>query len=127
VTHQTIATQNAPAAIGPYSQAVVRDGVIYTAGQVGIDPQTGKLVAGGIEAQTRQALTNLRAILEAAGTSMANVLKTTVFMQDLSDFAAMNRVYADFFTQDPPARSTTQAAALPLGALIEIDIVAAIE
>jgi 2-iminobutanoate/2-iminopropanoate deaminase len=123
----TISTPQAPAAIGPYSQAVVRDDVVYTAGQVGIDPQTGKLVQGGIEAQTRQALSNLQAILEAAGTSMANVLKTTIFMQDLADFAAMNQVYAGFFSGDPPARSTTQAAALPLGALIEIDVVAAIE
>ena len=127
MTHKTISTENAPAAIGPYSQAVVRDGVIYTAGQVGIDPQTGKLVEGGIEPQTRQALTNLQAILEAAGTSMANVLKTTVLMQNLADFAAMNQVYAGFFALDPPARSTAQAAALPLGALIEIDVVAAIE
>jgi 2-iminobutanoate/2-iminopropanoate deaminase len=127
MTRTIVSTQEAPAAIGPYSQAVVHDGLIYTAGQVGIDPQTGKLVEGGIEAQTRQALTNLQAILEAAGTSMANVLKTTVYMQDLADFAAMNHVYAGFFVQGPPARSTTQAAALPLGALVEIDVVAAIE
>jgi 2-iminobutanoate/2-iminopropanoate deaminase len=123
----TISTSQAPAAIGPYSQAIVHDGVIYTAGQAGVDLQTGKLVPGGIEAQTRQALNNLQAILEAAGTSMANALKITVYMQDLGDFAAMNQVYASFFPGDPPARSTTQAAALPLGALVEIDVVAAIE
>ena len=127
MTRTTVSTPQAPAAIGPYSQAVVHDGVIYTAGQVGIDPQTGKLVEGGIEAQTRQALSNLQAILEASGTSMANVIRTTVYMQDLADFAAMNQVYAGFFAQDPPARSTTQAAALPLGALVEIDVMAAIE
>ena len=107
MTRTTVSTPQAPAAIGPYSQAVVHDGLIYTAGQVGIDPQTGKLVEGGIEAQTRQALSNLQAILEAAGTSMANAIRTTVYIQDLADFAAMNRVYAGFFAQDPPARSTT--------------------
>jgi 2-iminobutanoate/2-iminopropanoate deaminase len=127
MTRQIISTDKAPAAVGPYSQAVTRDGLVYTAGQIGLDPQTGKLVEGGIQAQARQALTNLQAILEAAGTSLGHVLKTTVFLQDIGDFQAMNQVYAQFFPGDPPARSAVQVAALPLGALVEIEAVATLE
>jgi 2-iminobutanoate/2-iminopropanoate deaminase len=121
---EIISTGNAPAAVGPYSQAVRCGDLLYTAGQIGLDPQTGKLVAGGILAQTHQALANLRAILEAAGTSMARVVKTTVYLQDIQDFGAMNQVYAEFFPAEPPARSAVQVAALPLGALVEIEAVA---
>jgi 2-iminobutanoate/2-iminopropanoate deaminase len=121
---QVIATEHAPAAVGPYSQAIRCRDLVYTAGQIGLDPQTGKLVEGGIEAQTEQALTNLRAVLEAAGTSMANVIKTTVFLEDIGDFAAMNQVYARFFPGAPPARSAVQVAALPLGSQVEIEVVA---
>jgi 2-iminobutanoate/2-iminopropanoate deaminase len=98
--------------------------MVYTAGQVGLDPQTGELVPGGIEGQTRQALSNLAAVLEAAGTSLARVVKTTVFLQDMGEFAAMNAVYAEFFPANPPARSTVQVAALPRGARVEIECVA---
>lgn len=121
---EIISTGNAPAAVGPYSQAVRCGDLLYTAGQIGLDPQTGKLVAGGILAQTHQALANLRAILASAGTSMAQVVKTTVYLQDIQDFGAMNQVYAEFFPADPPARSAVQVAALPLGALVEIEAVA---
>jgi 2-iminobutanoate/2-iminopropanoate deaminase len=124
MSRQIIATEKAPAAVGPYSQAVLRDRVLYTAGQIGLSPRTGQLVEGGIEAQTRQALANLQAILQAAGGSLADVLKTTVYLQDIGDFQAMNQVYATFFAGDPPARSAVQVAALPLGALVEIEAVA---
>ena len=127
MTRQIIATDNAPAAVGPYSQAVCRNGLIYSAGQIGLNPATGKLVAGGIEAQTAQALSNLQAILEAAGASLNDVLKTTVFLQDIADFAAMNQVYATFFGDAPPARSAVQVAALPLGALVEIEAFAVVD
>jgi 2-iminobutanoate/2-iminopropanoate deaminase len=131
MTRTIISTDQAPAAVGPYSQAVARDGLIYTAGQLGLDPATGKLVEGGIQAQTRQALTNLQAILQAAGAGLGDVLKTTVFLQDIGDFQAMNQVYATFFSGSsagggPPARSAVQVAALPLGALVEIEAVAAL-
>jgi 2-iminobutanoate/2-iminopropanoate deaminase len=121
---EIISTGNAPAAVGPYSQAVRCGDLLYTAGQIGLDPQTGKLVAGGILTQTHQALANLRAVLVAAGTSMAQVIKTTVFLQNMQDFGDMNQVYAEFFPADPPARSAVQVAALPLGALVEIEAVA---
>ena len=117
-------TSSAPAAVGPYSQAIRCGEAIYTAGQLGLDPETGKLVEGGIQAQTRQALRNLQAILTASGSSMANVVKTTVFLQDMADFRAMNEVYAAFFADAPPARSAVQVAALPLGGLVEIEAVA---
>ena len=119
-----IATNNAPAAVGPYSQGVQCGDLVYTAGQIPLDPATGQLVAGGIEDQTRQVLRNLQAILAAAGCSMADVVKTTVFLMDMADFKAMNGVYADFFPASPPARSTVQVAGLPLGARIEIEAVA---
>jgi 2-iminobutanoate/2-iminopropanoate deaminase len=117
-------TDSAPKAIGPYSQAIRIGGLVYTAGQTPIDPMAGKLVEGGIAEQTRQALTNIKAIVEAAGTSMERVVKTTVFMTDLGQFSAMNAVYAEFFSTTPPARSTVQVAALPLGAMVEIEAVA---
>ena len=122
-----IVTSSAPAAVGPYSQAIKCGNLIYTAGQLGMDPQTGTLVEGGIQAQTRQALSNLKAVLEAAGSSMGNMVKATVFLQDMGDFAAMNAVYAGFFPASPPARSAVQVAALPLGGLIEIEAVAIVE
>lgn len=124
MTRAVIATDQAPAAVGPYSQAIWAGNFVFTAGQLGLDPTTGKLVGGGVEAQTRQALTNLSAVLEAAGTSLANVVKTTVFLQDIGDFQAMNGVYAQFFAVDPPARSAVQVAALPLGGLVEIEAAA---
>jgi 2-iminobutanoate/2-iminopropanoate deaminase len=121
---KTVHTSNAPKAIGPYSQAVRAGNLVYTAGQVALDPASGQLVEGGIEAQTRRVLDNLAAVLEAAGSSLANVVKTTVYLQDLGEFAAMNAVYAEYFTSQPPARSTVQVAALPRGSRIEIDCVA---
>jgi 2-iminobutanoate/2-iminopropanoate deaminase len=119
-----IHTDGAPKAIGPYSQAIRAGQTLYAAGQVPLDPQTMEVVGGGIEAQTRQALTNLAAVLEAAGGSLANVVKTTVFMLDLGEFAQMNAVYAEFFPEKPPARSTVQVAGLPRGARVEIDCIA---
>jgi 2-iminobutanoate/2-iminopropanoate deaminase len=121
---EIITTDEAPAAVGPYSQAVQVADFVFTAGQIPLDPATGQLVEGGIEAQTRQALTNLSAVLKAAGTSLANVVKTTVFLADIGEFQAMNGVYAEFFGSAPPARSAVQVAALPLGARIEIEAVA---
>jgi len=123
---QVIATEGAPAAVGPYSQAIQIGDLVFTAGQIGIDPQAKRLVEGGIEAQTRQTLNNLKAILEAAGTSMAHAVKVTVYLQDIQDFKAMNEVYAEFFPAAPPARAAAQVAALPLGAMVMIDTVAAI-
>ncbi len=127
MTKNVVATSSAPAAIGPYSQAITFKGLVFTSGQIPLDPATGSLVEGDIAAQTRQVLNNLKAVLEAAGISMANVVKTTVFMIDLTDFVEMNTVYAEFFPSEPPARSTVQVAALPRGALIEVEIVAAIK
>ena len=121
---KVITTDKAPKAIGPYSAGVKAGYFIYTAGQAGLNPQTGQLVSGGIEAETHQTLTNLQHILEAAGSSLAQVVKTTVFLRDMADFAAMNAVYAGFFSESPPARSTIQAAALPMGAAVEIEAVA---
>ncbi len=119
-----VSTEKAPAAVGPYSQAVRVGEFVYTAGQLGLDPESGRLVGGGIEGQTRQALRNLQAVLEAAGSDLERVVKTTVFLQDINDFKAMNGVYAEFFGQNPPARSAVQVAALPLGGLVEIEAVA---
>lgn len=120
---QTINTTAAPAAIGPYSQAVRAGDFIFTSGQIGLDPVTGKLVEG-IEAQTRQALANLAVILEAAGATLENVVKTTIFLTDMGDFQTVNMIYASEFAADPPARSTVQVAALPRRALVEIEMVA---
>jgi len=121
---QIVATDKAPAAVGPYSQAVRIGDLIYTAGQLGIVPGTKEFAGSDIEAQTRQALENLKAILEAAGSCLRHVVKTTVFLADIEEFARMNAVYAEFFPEDPPARSAVQVAALPLGARVEIEAVA---
>ncbi len=121
---QIIQTNNAPPAIGAYSQGILANGFVYTAGQLGIDPRTGKLVEGGIEAQTRQAMKNIAAILKAAGTSMLYAVKTTVFLTDMSSFAEMNKVYLEWVKESPPARSAVAVKELPLGALIEIEVVA---
>jgi len=121
---QAIKTEAAPKAIGPYEQAIRVDGFFFTAGQIPIDPKSGNLVAGGIAEQTRQALENLKAVLEAAGSSMESVVKATVFLKNMADFAAMNEVYAEYFGGAKPARSTVAVAELPKGALVEIDLVA---
>ncbi len=121
---QIVQTKQAPDAIGPYSQAVIANGFVFTSGQIPIDPATGHFVPGGIAEQTEQVLKNLRAVLEAAGTGLQGVLKTTVYLADMQDFTAMNEVYATFFGAQPPARSTVQAARLPKDALVEIDVVA---
>ncbi len=117
-------TDKAPKALGPYSQAVRTDTMVYTAGQLGLDPVTGEFVAGGVEEQTRQSLNNLKYVLEAAGSSMEQVVKTTVFLRDMADFPKMNPVYAEFFAENPPARSTVAVAGLPKGGLVEIEVVA---
>ncbi len=126
MTRDIIATDKAPGAVGPYSQAVRTDQFVFTAGQIPLDPATGKLVEGPIEDQTRRVLDNVKAVLEAAGTSMDRIVKMTVFMTDFSDFQRMNAVYAEFFTDAPPARSAVQVAALPLGVAVEIEAVALI-
>lgn len=124
MSKQVIQTANAPAAVGPYSQGIVAGGLVYTAGQIALVPGTSELAAGGIAEQTRQVMHNLTAILETAGSSLDQVVKVTVYLQDLNDFAAMNAVYSEFFTVAPPARSTIQAAGLPRAALVEIDCIA---
>ena len=121
---KVISTKKAPAAIGPYSQAIQVGNLVYTSGQIPIDPATGIFVEGGIKEQTRQSLTNVKAILEEAGLSMRNVVKITVFMADMNDFADMNTVYAEFFSEPYPARSAVAVKTLPKGALIEIEVVA---
>ena len=119
-----ISTTNAPAAIGPYSQAIKVGELVFVSGQLPIDPATGAFAEGGIKELTRQSLTNMKAILEEAGTSMANVVKTTVFLADMNDFAAMNEVYAEFFAAPFPARSAVAVKTLPKGALVEIECIA---
>jgi len=121
---QVVVTDRAPKAIGPYSAAIACQGFVFVSGQLGSDPDSGNLLEG-VEAQARQALRNLRAVLEAAHTDLSAVVKTTVFLKDMTDFAAVNAVYAEFFTQDYPARSAVQVAALPKGGLVEIDAIAA--
>jgi len=118
-----IKTDLAPAAIGPYSVGVAGGPFVFTAGQLGIDPKTGSLVEGGVEAETRQALQNLSAILDAANSCLENVVKTTVFLRDINDFAKMNAVYGEFFTENPPARSAVQVAALPKNGAVEIEAI----
>ena len=117
-------TEGAPRAIGPYSQAVSVDGWVYTSGQVALDPATGELVPGGFEAQARRVFENLGAVLAASGCTFANVVKATVYVKDLADFPELNRIYAEAMGDHRPARSTVQVAALPRGALVEIDLVA---
>lgn len=124
VKKHIIKSIEAPAAIGPYSVAVRLGEFVFTAGQLGLDPQTGNLVPGGIEAETKQALTNLQNVLNAAGSSLDLTVKTTVFMKDINDFAKMNTIYGEFFKEDYPARSTVQVAALPKQGAIEIEVIA---
>ncbi len=125
---RTIATDRAPGAIGPYSQGVTAAGtLLFTAGQIAIDPGSGELVDGDIRVQTRQVLRNLSAVVEAAGGSLAGVVKTTVFLKDMNDFAAMNEVYAEFFGEDPPARSAVEVARLPKDVLIEVECIALVD
>jgi 2-iminobutanoate/2-iminopropanoate deaminase len=124
MTRETVQTDAAPKAIGPYAQAIKANGFLYTAGQIPIDPKTGNFVEGGITDQTRQVLENLKAVLAAGGSSLDRVIKATVFLKSMADFAAMNDVYAEYLGSAKPARSTVAAAELPRGALIEIDLVA---
>jgi len=121
---EAVRTDGAPEAIGPYEQGIRVNGLVFTAGQIALDPKTGTLVDGGIAAQTRQVLENLKAVLEAAGSSMDRVVKTTVFLTNMADFAAMNEVYSEYLGSSKPARSTVAVAGLPRGALVEIDLVA---
>ena len=120
-----IATKNAPAAIGPYSQAVKANGFVFVSGQIALDPSTGEFVPGGIQEQTRQAIINGQSILIEAGLGLEHVIKTTVFLADMKDFAAMNEIYAQFFDHDAPARSAVQVAELPRGARVEVELIAA--
>jgi 2-iminobutanoate/2-iminopropanoate deaminase len=121
---EKIATNGAPAAIGPYSQAIRTNGMVFASGQVALDPATGELVAGDVRVQTERALQNLEAVLKAAGTSLDKAVKTTVYLKSMGDFSAMNEVYAKFFAAPPPARSTVEVAGLPRQALVEIDVIA---
>lgn len=123
MTRNLIHTEHAPAAVGPYSQAIQTDRYIFLSGQLGLEPESGKL-REGLEEQTRQALQNLRSVLEAAGSSLEQVVKTTIFLTDINDFATVNAIYAEAFDSNPPARSTVQVAALPLGGLVEIEAIA---
>ncbi|MEO5926569.1 MAG: RidA family protein [Bryobacteraceae bacterium] len=123
---KTISTTDAPAAIGPYSQAVVSNGLAFLSGQIALDPATGEIVAGGIDDQTVRVLQNLKAVLEASGSSLANVVKTTVYLKDMAEFTAMNEVYGRFFTDNPPARATVEVARLPKDVRVEIDCIATV-
>ncbi|RMG88874.1 MAG: RidA family protein [Chloroflexi bacterium] len=127
MSKQIVSTENAPAAIGPYSQAVIANGFVFSAGQLGVVPQTKQFAGDDVQSQTRQALENLKAILEAAGSSLDKVVKVTVFLADINDFAAMNEVYATYFTENFPARSAVEVANLPLGGRVEIEAVAALD
>jgi 2-iminobutanoate/2-iminopropanoate deaminase len=121
---KVITSDKVPKAIGPYSIAITTGDLVFTSGQLGLDPSTGRLVPGGIEAETRQALTNLSHVLAEAGSGLEQVVKTIVFLKDMADFPKMNAIYAEFFTEDPPARSTIQAAALPKDGIVEIEAIA---
>ena len=122
-----ISTNNAPAAIGPYNQAIKAGNMVYTAGQIAINPKTSQVEENTIEGQTRQSLQNLKAILEAAGSSLSKVVKTTVFLKNMNDFAAMNGIYAEFFTESPPARSAVEVARLPKDVLVEVECIALVD
>lgn len=119
-----VTAEKAPKAIGPYSVAIQTDGFVFCSGQLGLNPATGDLVAADVETQTRQALTNLKNVLEAAGSSLEKVVKTTVFLKEMADFPKMNAIYGEFFTANPPARSTIAVAGLPKGGLVEIEVIA---
>ncbi len=125
-TKNPVKTDAAPQAIGPYSQAIVVDGLVFCSGQIPIDPATGNVVEGGIEVQTHQSLRNLAAVVAAGGSDMGKVIKTTVFLQSMADFAAMNAIYATYFPAPPPARSTVEVAKLPRNVLVEIECIAAV-
>ena len=124
---KVIKSEKAPQALGPYSVAIQAGMFVFTSGQLGLDPATGNLVPGGIEAETRQALTNLRHVLADSGSGLETAVKTTVFLKDMAEFAKMNAVYAEFFPANPPARSTVQIAALPKGGAVEIEVVALVK
>jgi 2-iminobutanoate/2-iminopropanoate deaminase len=124
MSRQAISTSGAPAALGPYSQGIASEGLVFCSGQLGLDPATGEVVEGGVEAQTERALRNLLAVLDAAGATAGDIVKTTIFLADIGDFAAVNAVYTRFMADPPPARSTFQVGALPKGALIEIEAIA---
>ncbi|MEN8190496.1 MAG: RidA family protein [Thermodesulfobacteriota bacterium] len=124
MTREIIQTDKAPAAVGPYSQAVRANGFLYTAGQIPLDPADGKLIEGSVSEQAERVLENLKAVLVAGGANLASVIKTTVFLQNMNDFAEMNGVYSNYFTDNPPARSTIEVAGLPLGAKVEIEAIA---
>jgi 2-iminobutanoate/2-iminopropanoate deaminase len=119
-----VSTDKAPAAVGPYSQAIIAGDFVYTAGQLSLDPKTGELLGEDVAAQTRKTIENLKSVLEAAGTSLDRVVKTTIYLTDMGNFAEMNAVYAEFFPSDPPARSTVEVGPLAKGAIVEIDAVA---
>lgn len=124
MTRKIIQTQNAPGAIGPYSQGVSAGGFLFTAGQIALDPTTGTITGAAVEDQTRRVLENLKAVLEAGGSALSHVVKTTVFLKDMNDFSAMNGVYSEYFTDNPPARSTVEVARLPKDVRVEIEAVA---
>lgn len=124
LNRKVVTAPGAPTAVGPYSHAIVVDNMVYTAGQVGLIPGTKQLAEGGVQAQTRQALLNLKSVLQASGTGLENVVKTTVFLKNMDDFAAMNEIYAIFFWRGQPARSAVEVARLPLGALVEVEAIA---
>jgi 2-iminobutanoate/2-iminopropanoate deaminase len=124
MTRRAISTTGAPAAVGPYSQAIAIDGLLFTAGQAALEPMTGALVEGGIEPETERVMANLTAVLDAAGCGWDDVVKTTVFLVDIADFATVNAIYGRFMTEPPPARSTVGVASLPKGARVEIEVVA---
>jgi len=121
---EIVQTERAPQAIGPYSQAIKANGFVFASGQIPTDPQTGQFVPGGIQEQTKQALKNLAAVLEAAGSGLDRIVKTTVFLADMNEFSAMNEIYGEFFTENPPARATVEAARLPRDARVEIEAIA---
>lgn len=124
MTRTVVTTDKAPKALGPYSVAVQTDAMVFCSGQIALDPASNEIVPGGVEAETRQVLTNLSNVLEAAGSDLAHVVKTTVFLRDMADFPKMNAIYGEFFTENPPARSTVAVAGLPKGVAVEIEAIA---